>query len=338
MSANPTEPIAAEPKIVDLVTIHAVDLDRLWQQEADQWRDRLLWDVPVNSVALLRALKNGSVQGRAVTAGTELVAYSYYFIVEGNRGVISALVVAPSWHHTQVGQALLQAVVKAMHQDHVTRIECPAVSFDSSWQTSAFEHLGFQIYWRDFLRTQLSPSTPAPQDGELSRPRQQAEPWQVEPWGEPSRAADIEAAAVVMLAAYDGGVDAESCELYRSLGGCHTVLQNLLRQTVGGRFIPKASGWVRQDGQLIGFSLITEISDRQAHLAQIVVMPQYQGQGIGRLLLEYSCERLRHLGFNTFSLIVSQTNHRAVTLYKDMGFTSVLSYLTSTWDTSSAPT
>ena len=119
---------------------------------------------------------------------------------------------------------------------------------------------------------------------------------QIDPWGEPSRTADIGEAALVMQAAYDGGVDAAISELYCSLSGCRTVLQNLMRQSLGGRFVAEASGRVRQDGQLIGFSLITEISDRHAHLAQIVVLPQFQGKGIGRLLLEHSRDRLQRLG------------------------------------------
>ena len=157
MSPGTREPIAAdELNIIDLNTVHPIDLDQLWQQESNQWRDQLFWDVPGSSMALVRALRGGSVQGRAVTVGAEVIGYSYYYIVTGNRGVISALVLAPPWRQANIGNALIQAIVADMHLSGVRRIESPSVSFDTSWPCDTFERLGFQAYWREFLRVKLA--------------------------------------------------------------------------------------------------------------------------------------------------------------------------------------
>jgi ribosomal protein S18 acetylase RimI-like enzyme len=62
------------------------------------------------------------------------------------------------------------------------------------------------------------------------------------------------------------------------------------------------------------------------------VLPEYQGQGIGRGLLDYSLRRLTAAGFETLSLIVSRANDRALTLYQDMGFQSVLAFPVGIWE------
>ena len=54
------------------------------------------------------------------------------------------------------------------------------------------------------------------------------------------------------------------------------------------------------------------------------MLPEYQRQGIGRGLLDYSLRRLAERGFETLSLIVSRANDRALALYQAMGFQSVL--------------
>jgi ribosomal protein S18 acetylase RimI-like enzyme len=79
-------------------------------------------------------------------------------------------------------------------------------------------------------------------------------------------------------------------------------------------------------------SFFTEIAPRQGHLAQVAVLPEYQRQGLGRLLLRYGLSRLVELGFDTLSLIVSRLNRRALKMYQLIGFQSVLSFPVFTWE------
>ncbi len=134
-----------------------------------------------------------------------------------------------------------------------------------------------------------------------------------------------------MHAAYDGGVDTEMSLLYRTVTGCRFVLENILHQRNSGVLVDRASAFVRYRGQGIGFIVITEIARQQGHLAQVAVLPDYQHQGVGQLLLNYSLSQLKALEFDTLSLIVSRCNAGAFRLYQTMGFQSVLTYPVFTW-------
>jgi ribosomal-protein-alanine N-acetyltransferase len=78
--------------------------------------------------------------------------------------------------------------------------------------------------------------------------------------------------------------------------------------------------------------MVTEVARRQGHLPQVAVLPDCQGQGIGRGLLDYSLRQLAEGGFETLSLIVSRANERALTLYQTMGFQSVLGFPVGIWE------
>jgi GNAT superfamily N-acetyltransferase len=325
VSQGTRERSASEPSIVDLVSVDPAELNGLWQREASLWRERLYWEVPGSPAILWRALQSGRVQGKAVRVGSLLAGYAYAHIISGQRGVISAFVIAPDWGPTRVGDLLLDAMVADLHRFGLPRIECPSVSFDAPWLEATFARQGFCVYGRQFLRAHLNGV--AELDNALAAV-------ELEPWPARRRGAELGAAAEVMQAAYRGGIDAEISELYRTPGGCRTVLQNLIHQRLGGLFVAEASALARYQGQLIGFTVITEIAPQQGHLAQIVVLPQYQGQGVGRALLRHSQARLIDLKFPTLSLIVSQANHPALKLYQAMGFRSVLTFSVFTWDRS----
>ena len=149
------------------------------------------------------------------------------------------------------------------------------------------------------------------------------EPWQETHLGE---------AAAILQAAYAGGIEAEILALYRSMDGCRTVLDNIVNQGSCGVLVPEASAIAHNRGRSLGFVVVTEVAPRQGHLPQVAVLPEYQRQGIGRGLLDYSLRRLAEGGFETLSLIVSRANNRALTLYQAMGFQSVLAFPVGIWE------
>jgi ribosomal protein S18 acetylase RimI-like enzyme len=60
-----------------------------------------------------------------------------------------------------------------------------------------------------------------------------------------------------------------------------------------------------------------------AYLAHLGVAPEFRGQGLGRQLMDYLCERGRQQGFTKAGGDVAEDNPRARTLYLSLGFTSV---------------
>ncbi|MBI3327885.1 MAG: GNAT family N-acetyltransferase [Nitrospinae bacterium] len=304
--------------VVDLGAVKPAELEDLWEQEVRVWRDRLLWDISGPLASLRHIIARGGLPGKAVRVGAQTVGYAYY-VVAGHLGVLSGLVVSPAWSTTRVGGTLLKETIEEIRRKGVPRIESQFVSPDCPWLISSFEHEGFRSYWREFLRL------------DLHRDRGPASPPAIvdlQPW----RGTRLREAAAIMHAAYEGEVDTEINECYRTADGCRLVLEDLLNQCGCGMPVLEASAMACDRGRGIGFVVVTETAPRQGHIAQVAVLPQYQRRGVGRFLLSYSVSRLAALHFDTLSLIVSRSNPRALRMYQAMGFQSVLSFPVFAWE------
>jgi ribosomal protein S18 acetylase RimI-like enzyme len=305
--------------VVDLQTVLPVELEELLKRESQLWRERLFWDVADRVAMLRRVLERRGVQGVALRIGTRTVGYAYYVIV-GRLGVLAGLDIAPHGDAAEAVHTLVQAAVQALRQHDITRIESPFISFDSRWLSPAFEAEGFRTYWREFLRIN-NLNTP-------SKPLNALPPMHLEPWHN----THLSEAAEIMHAAYDGETDTEMSLLYRTERGCRWILDHILHQRNSGVTIDQASAFIRDRGQGVGFIVITEIARRQGHLAQVAVLPAYQGRGVGQWLVNHSLSQLAALQFDTLSLIVSRDNTRAFRLYQNMGFQSVLAFPVFVWE------
>jgi ribosomal protein S18 acetylase RimI-like enzyme len=305
-------------QVVDLCAVTVAELEDLWQYEMRLWHDRLFWDASGAFATLRRIMGRGGLPGKAVRVHGRTVGYAYYGIA-GQLGVMAGLVVLPDWARSDIGETLLTETIHEMRRQAVSRIECRFVSVDCPWLGEVLETEGFRINWREFLCCTLRPSRrPAPTPAMVP-----LEAWQDGHVGE---------AAAILQAAYAAGVEAELVALYRTVDGCRTVLDNILNQGSCGVLIPQASAMAGQRGRGVGFVLVTEVAPRRGHLPQIAVLPEYQGKGIGRGLLDHSLRRLTAAGFETLSLIVSRANDRALRLYQGVGFQSLLAFPVGIWE------
>jgi ribosomal protein S18 acetylase RimI-like enzyme len=307
-------------QVVDLCTVTPAELEGLWHHEEQWWREYLLWDISHPLEVLRRVIGRRGVPGKAVRVGTQTVGYTYY-VISGSLGVLSGLVVAPAWNIPEVGESLLHATIDAIRQRGVRRIESPCVSMASPWLVPVCERAGLQAAWRAFLRVELAcahASVPSPVL------------FQLEPW----RQMHVHEAAAIMQAAYQTTVDVELNMLYRTVEGCSSVLDNLQQQGGCGPLVAEASVFARYRGQGIGFVVVTEIAPRQGHLAQVAVLPAYQRQGVGRMLVNHCLTQLAARHFDTLSLIVSCANSRALRLYQALGLQEVLAFPVFVWESS----
>jgi ribosomal protein S18 acetylase RimI-like enzyme len=307
-------------QIVDLGTVTPAELEELWHHEAQWWREHLLWDISRPLEALRRVIGRRGVPGKAVRVGLQTVGYTYY-VISGSLGILAGLVVTPAWNIPAVGESLLQATLDAIHQRGVRRIECPCVSTAAPWLVPMCERAGLQTAWRAFLRVELARTPTAVPSPALI---------QLEPWQE----RHVHEAAAIMQAAYQNTVDVELNMLYRTVEGCRNVLENLQQQGGCGPLVAEASVFARSRGQGIGFVVVTEIAPWQGHLAQVTVLPAYQHQGVGRLLVHHCLTQLTARHFDTLSLIVSRANQRAFRLYQTMGLQEILTFPVFVWEQS----
>ena len=304
--------------VVDLCTVTVTDLEEFWQREARWWCEQLGWDIAEALAALRRVVERGGVPGKAVQVDSRTVGYAYYTVAR-RLGVIAGLHVLPEWSNATVGSLLLQETLAAIRQHDVARIESPCLAIDCPWLMPALTQQGFQTYWREFLRVALGSGS----EPDLPRRVGHLEPWQ---------SLHMHQAAAIMQAAYAGSVDAEINTLYRSVEGCQLVLDNILHQGGCGRLVAEASALARHHGQSIGFILVTEIAPGQSHVVQVMVLPTYQQQGVGRMLLHYSMLRLAALQYDALSLIVSRSNDRARKIYQALGMHTVVAFPVFVWE------
>ena len=61
----------------------------------------------------------------------------------------------------------------------------------------------------------------------------------------------------------------------------------------------------------------------EGHITNVAVDPDYQGQGMGRKLMEKLVEAVKPLGVDSMTLEVRPSNTRALALYEKLGFKRV---------------
>jgi ribosomal-protein-alanine N-acetyltransferase len=83
------------------------------------------------------------------------------------------------------------------------------------------------------------------------------------------------------------------------------------------------SCWVLEGGKgLLGYGVLSSGAG-EAHLLNICIAPEFQGQGLGRELLAHFVETARGHGAEALFLEVRPSNVAAVTLYESSGFNQV---------------
>lgn len=79
---------------------------------------------------------------------------------------------------------------------------------------------------------------------------------------------------------------------------------------------------LEEDGKLIGFSIFSQVLD-EATLLNIAILPDYQGRGLGRRLLQEGLREISDRGAASCFLEVREFNRTAQSLYRSMGFETV---------------
>ncbi|MFQ5789148.1 MAG: GNAT family N-acetyltransferase, partial [Acidobacteriota bacterium] len=255
-----------------------------------------------------------------------------YYLLEGHRAVLAGLTVDPRADRHSVGVPLVEELLSSMWRNAtVRRVECQSIPFGLPWLGDYLQTKGFQKYERLFLRRspQRVQVLEAPSREPLAPPARRGEiavlPWNTTFLAEGAR---------LMQQAHAGRIDAEMNEFYRSRDGCRALLENILFQRGCGIPILSASFAARRlpTQAFCGFVLVAQISRGHAHVAQVAVSPSTQGQGVGRLLLQHAIRALVGRNFQSVSLMVSQSNQKAFSLYRSLGFRRVLRFPVFSWD------
>ncbi len=305
-----------------LARIRAGALDELLDEETRAWRDDLDWDFLPTADLVRRYVGTASLAGFALIEGDRAVGYTY-FVAEERKGLVGDLYVMQAFRR-QGGEArLLGAVLDALRTSRqVRRIESQLMLLEDALvrPLPGAEHL--RRFERQFMAADTAPARLLPPRTDTGAAFQL--------WQDPLQ----EAAAQVIAEAYQGHIDGEINEQYRSAAGARRFLHNIIQYPGCGRFCREAS-WVALDpssGRLCGICLVSLVAGDVGHITQVCVTPESRGRGIGYELLRRSLISLAELGARRVSLTVTAVNRRAVALYEAMGFLTRRRFAALIWE------
>ena len=309
---NPVRP-ATGLEVLDLRHFSSADLRALLDEEVEMWGAALAWDYRSSSEMILRYVDAKILPGYAAVERGSLVGYAF-FVYEGSKGVIGDLFVSPRRADVRAVEArLAEQVIETLQQSPgVHRVEAQLLTHQTGELAEPFLTNGFQRYRRLFLCLDLrSDSTPDCRERSFNQ-------IQIRRWTEN----DYQHAAGVITAAYRAHIDSEINDQYRTTAGSMRFLNNIVRFPGCGVFDPEASFVAihQPTKSLIGLILCSRVRDDVGHVTQVCLVPEHRGQGLGGALLDCTCNVLRNRKFNLLTLTVTEANHRAVDLYRKLGF------------------
>ena len=312
------------PDVVDLRQVRVAAMNGLLQEETAEWRARVGGDFQPSADMVRRFVGMRTLAGSALVSGEMVLGYSY-IVSEDRKGLIGDLYLSSGPYRTAANEVRLlgAALSELFEQFGVTRIEAQLMMLGSP--------PAFPLPYADRLRVhpRYFMVVPGRRIAALS-PGVAARKALIEGWT-PRR---LDEAAGVITAAYQGHVDSEVNDQYRSVSGARRFLNNILQYPGCGAFFAPAS-FVALDawtGRACGVSLASVLSPGVGHITQICVAPYLKGKGLGYELLRRSLAALAEAGCQKASLTVTAANADAVRLYERVGFEKTHNFSALVWD------
>lgn len=313
---------AGVPELVPLKSLRAEDLDPVLEEEALAWRSLLRWDFTASAELVRRFMRIHALAGYALLSGGRVAGYSYY-VCEERKGLIGDLFLVRDHAGTQNEDHLLGAVLNELIcTPYLQRIETQLMMlhgpFERPMPLAAFS----QVFPRIFMLVDLSDVQQLPVAAAASSLR-------IAPWNEHRQ----EEAAMLIGSAYQGHIDSQINDQYRSYAGAKRFLLNIVQYPGCGKFYPGGS-FVAEDsnGHICGLVLSSHVADDVGHVTQICIAPEWKGRGLGYELMRSALLAMLNDGCDRASLTVTASNTGAIQLYQRMGFRATRRFAAYVWD------
>jgi ribosomal protein S18 acetylase RimI-like enzyme len=307
-------------ELVDLRQVQTRELERLFEEEAKDWRDELSWDYRPSLDLIRRFVDSHSLGGYVAIEHRQPAGYGFY-VLEDHKGLIGGLFASHRSPQAEVTRNLLSEMLATLRATpRVNRVEAQLMPFGAALDSN-FLSQQFRLYAREFMLLELKSA--ALKNIPLSAGLR------LERWSD----RNFEACARLIQLAYANHVDSEINDQYRSESGGMKFLRNIVILPGCGQFLPEASFVVRpSSGEApVGMVLTSTVAEGVGHTTQICVKPGYRGSGLGRLLMEASIQALRARHFRALSLTVTAANATAVELYERLGFRKIKTFAAGVW-------
>jgi len=321
-SHPPPQPSGVE--ILDLRHFSAQHLRPLLDYETLVWGRLMQWDYRPSAEMILRYIESKILPGYAAVEYGHVGGYAF-FVYEGSKGVIGDLFADTSIRldGDTVERRLAVHVIDTLQQSPgIHRIEAQLLPHESGTLSAPFIEQGFRQFPRLFMTLPLKsgPGVKVSQFADIEFRR----------WSEQ----DFQPAASVITAAYQGHIDSDINDQYRSLGGSLRFLNNIVRFPGCGVFDGNASfvAIQRHSRSLVGLLLCSRVRDDVGHVTQVCLLPEHRGRNIGQSLIGLCTQELRNRNFSDLSLTVTEENRKAVELYLHLGFSIQRKFDAFVWE------
>jgi len=325
-------------EILDLRHFAAPTLRPVLEAESAIWRERLNWDYLASAKLLLQYLDARSLPGYAAVDAGRVTGY-VFCVYEDSKAVIGDVFALPdglpreeAGHSLamdergagrEVEENLLQRLLELLlHSPGVDRIESQLLLHRAGEHAEIFLRSGFDVFRRLYLRRSLM--------GALHEARfDLGAELELRPWHDQ----DLNLAGKLIADAYRDHPDSLINDQYRTVHGSQRFLQNIVRFPGCGVFSPQASHVIvdRKSRELVALLLGSRVSAQCGHITQVCVHPQYRRLGLARMLLRVAALQFQRLGMTELTLTVTETNARAVELYRSEGYEIAHSFNAAVW-------
>jgi len=309
-------------RIVDLRQLRSGDLDALLDEETQVWSDTLDWDFRASANLVRRFLDMQALNGYALLANASPIGYCYY-VSEEKKGLIGDLYVMQDFVCAEHEQRLLGAVVDTLVKTpYIQRIESQLMMLRNSQTIAVPQRAHLQVYIRAFMEIDLRQAARLPQ----GRPSYKV---LIDGWTERKQ----DDAATLIAVAYQGHIDAEINDQYRSPAGARRFLTNIIQYPGCGSFFQPASfvALEQHTGKVCGICLASLVHSDVGHITQVCVSKAVRARGVGYELIRRSLESLARHGCRKASLTVTSSNREAIALYERMGFRHSRDFAAYVW-------
>jgi ribosomal protein S18 acetylase RimI-like enzyme len=311
------------PRLVELRHLRADDLSRLLEEEIVSWRESLDWDFYASAGLVRRFLDMQALNGYSLLMNGQPIGYSYY-VCEERKGLIGDLYVLKQFANIENEGRLLNAVIDSLTKTPlIHRVESQLMMLRNGGRLPLPQWRYLRVFNRDFMEATL--------DGVQRFPPGAASKFTLfDNWTERRQ----DEAGTLIAAAYQGHVDSEINDQYRSANGARRFLNNIVQYPGCGSFFQPAS-FVSLDaetGRLSGISLCSLVSTDVGHITQICVSKAVRGAGVGYELLRRSMVALAQHNCKKASLTVTTSNREAISLYERTGFEKIRDFAAYVWD------
>lgn len=139
------------------------------------------------------------------------------------------------------------------------------------------------------------------------------------------RRGDVKALRAITAEAFDGISSEQNVErVFGKVAGTTWQERRCTYIERDVEYWPSTCYVAERDGRVIGYlTSVADTATRTGHIRNMAVAPAFQGQGLGRALIEHALDAFRAAGMRYARIEALEQNTRCTEFYPRLGFTEI---------------